>query len=123
MTTGNVYLDLFIGGILGQLLHVLVLKLPAVKKRAENANMQFNALQYFKDDWLGLSASIISILICIFVFDEITGAYPSIVKYAKFFFIFVGYTGSSFLLGIFSRAEKKIQTVVDVKTNIADNKQ
>jgi len=122
MTTGNVYLDLFIGGLLGQLFHVLVIKLPALKKRATDANTTFNPAQYFKDDWLALTASLVTILICIFLFDEITGAYPSIVKYAKFFFIFVGYTGSSVLLGALSRADKKIQKVVDTKTNIADHK-
>lgn len=122
MTTGNVYLDLIIGGILGQILHIIAVKLPAVKKRALAANMGFDPAQYFKDDWLAIAASAVTILICVFIFDEITGAYPSVVKWAKFLFIFVGYTGSSILLNALSKTEKKIQNVVDIKTNIADNK-
>jgi len=122
MTTGNLHLDLFIGGMLGMLFHVFVLKLPALKSRAKNANMPFNVGDYFRDDWIALGASIIAIAIGIFIFDEATGAYPSITKWAKFFFIFVGYTGSSLLQGILSKTESRIQTIVDKKTDIADNR-
>jgi len=122
MTTGNQYLDLFIGGIFGILAYVFILKLPKVKKRAETANLRFSIKQYLLDDWLSIVGSFITVLLAIFIFDEIGGAYPSIVKWAKFFFIFVGYTGSSLLIGAFSVADKKIQSAVDYKTNIADNK-
>jgi len=122
MTTGNVYLDLFIGGLLGMLFQVLVIKMPAVKKRAEAANLVFKPSEYFKSDWLALTASLLAILIAIYVFDEITNSYPSIVKYAKFFFIFIGYTGASFLQSVLGVYDSKVRDIVDIKTNIADNK-
>jgi len=121
MTTGNLYFDMFIGVIFGVLFHVFVMKLPALKRRAKAANVPFNVNDYFRDDWIALAASLITGAIGIFVFDELTGAYPSVVKYAKFFFVFVGYTGSSLLQGILSKTEAKIQAVVDLKTDKADN--
>lgn len=122
MTTGNVYLDLFIGGLLGMLFQVFVLKMPALKKRAEAANVEFKPMDYFKTDWLALSTSVLSIVIGVFVFDELTNSYPSIVKYAKFFFIFVGYTGASFLQGVLGVYDTRVRNIVNEKTNIADAK-
>jgi predicted cation transporter len=120
MTTGNLHLDLIIGGLMGLLFHVFALKLPAMKTRAENANMGFSLSGYLKDDWVSLCASIASVVIAAFVIDEILQLQPAIKGYLKFFFVFIGYTGSSVLQGILSRTEKKIQQVVDEKTNKAD---
>jgi len=122
MTTGIIYLDCFIGGVIGILCHVLLLKLPAMKKRAENANTDFKVSEYLKNDWLTIAGSFITVFVAIFVLDELLAMKPSVAKWVKFFFVFVGYTGSSILQGIFSKTETQIQKVIDVKTNIADNK-
>ena len=123
MSTGNAYLDLFIAGNLGSLFYLLMVKLPKAKSRAIAANMSFSATNYIKEDWMAVAASFLAVVIGIFVFDELVGTYPSVLKYAKFFFIFVGYTGASTLTSVLSKFDKRVQMVVDVKTNIADNKE
>lgn len=121
MTTGNLYLDLFIGGLIGIMCHVFLLKLPALKRRADKANTSFSVGAYFKNDWLTLVGSLLAVVVAMFVLDEILAFKPSIEKWLKFSFIFIGYTGSSILQGIFSKTENKIQKIVDEKTNKADN--
>lgn len=121
MTTGNIFLDCLIGGFIGILCHVFLLKLPALKKRAEKANTAFSVKQYFKNDWITLVGSLLTVVVVIFVLDELIAFKPSIEKWLKFSFVFIGYTGSSILQGIFSKTEDKIQRIVDEKTNKADN--
>lgn len=120
MTTGNLHFDLIIAGLIGMLFHIFVLKLPAMKVRAKNANTDFSIKDYLKDDWVALGASLISVIVAVFVIDEILNFKPSIKDYLKFFFVFIGYTGSSILQGVLSKTEKKIQEIVDEKTNKAD---
>lgn len=121
MTTGNIFIDCFIGGVIGILCHVFLLKLPALKKRAEKANAYFSISGYFKNDWLTLVGSLLTVVVAIFVLDELLAFRPSIEKWLKFSFVFIGYTGSSILQGIFSKTDSKIQQIVDTKTNKADN--
>lgn len=122
MTTGNQFLDLFIAGLLGVLAHVFFVKLPAVRKRSLAANKPFVASEYFKDEWVALIGSIITVVICVFIVDEIVGYNPSLMRFIKGLFVFVGYTGSSLLIALFGVADKAILKVVDKKTDIADSK-
>jgi len=123
MSTGSIYLDCLIGGLIGILCHVFLLKLPALKKRAEKANTSFSVTAYFKNDWLTLAGSLITVVVVIFVLDELLAFKPGVAKWLKFFFIFIGYTGSSILQGIFSKTENRIQAIVDKKTDVADGKE
>ena len=111
-----------IAGTLGILFHVFVMKLPAIKKRAEAANTTLSLKDYLKTDWLSLASSFLTLIICVYIIDEITKFRPSILEWIKFFFLFIGYTGSSILQSALGRADKEIRNIVDVKTNIADNK-
>ena len=118
----NTTIECFIAGLLGLLFHVFVIKLPAVKKRSEAANLPFTLSAYLKADWLALSSSVLTIVIGVFILDEITQYRPSILEWVKFFFIFIGYTGSSILQAALGRFDKATREVVDIKTNIADGK-
>lgn len=118
----NTSIECFIAGLLGILFHVFALKLPAVKKRAEAANVAFSVKEYLKADWLALISSVLTLIICVYVLDEITKFRPSILDWIKFFFVFIGFTGSSILIHALGRADKTIRDIVDVKTNIADGK-
>jgi len=118
----NTLIECFIAGLLGILFHVFVIKLPAIKKRAEAANTTLSLSEYLKSDWLALSGSLLTVIICVFILDEITKFRPSILEWIKFFFIFLGYTGSSILQSALGRADKEIRNIIDVKTNIADGK-
>lgn len=110
-------------GLLGVAFHILAIKAPAVKKRTESANLPFKLIDYLKDDILAISASVITVVIAVFLLDEIIGYNPSFIRYVKFGFVFVGYTGSSLLISILGKFDKSVSAVVDTKTNIADGKE
>jgi len=120
MTT-QLYINCFIGGLIGMLFYLFAIKLPAIKKRAIAANLPFNIKNYFKEDYLSVGASLITILALVWALDEIIGYNPSFMRYIKFFFVFVGYTGQSLLISILGNFDVKVRDIVDKKTNIADN--
>lgn len=107
-------------GILGILLQIFAVKLPAVKSRAIAANHPFSFAAYLKDDWIVLVGNFIAVFILIVCLDELIILSPKIQNYIKWLFVFVGFTGSSIFMFAFSVADKKIRKVIDVKTNIAD---
>lgn len=111
-----------ISGVIGLAFHV-AFKLRSLSKRAKAGNVQFSYTGYFKDDWLTLLISALSILAAYWILDEAMTLYPSIADYLKVTFIFIGYTGSSLAHLVLSRAEKKIMSVIDKKTDIADKKE
>lgn len=114
--------SLYIAGFIGILFHVFAIKLPALKERAEKANLTFVPAEYFKKDWIALGASVIVVIAVIFVFPEIVKKYPSLNDFAKIFMISIGFNGSSLAQSWLGKTGKWINSVVDVKTNIADNK-
>ncbi len=120
--TAQLYLQCFIIGLVGILFHVFVIKLPSVKERSRVANKPFSIQSYLADDWVALGASLITLIACLLFIDEVLKWRPNIINYIKFGFLFVGYTGSSILLSVLSQADKKINSIVDKKTDIADGK-
>lgn len=116
----NFYLQCLTGGFLGLLFYVFVVKLPAFKRRANAANMPFRPSSYFAEDWLTLVGSFLSILIVLFIFEELVGIDVRIVKIVRILFVAVGYSNTSIVHRWLSRTEKAINTVIDSKTNIAD---
>lgn len=121
MISYQLYIQCLIAGLLGILIHVFGIKLPALKKRSDVANKKFSIQDYLADDWIGIGLSVITVLVAILLLDEIIGYKPALLKYIKYFFVFIGYTGSSLLLSALSKTDKAINAVVDKKTNIADN--
>ncbi len=118
----QLYVWCFSIGLVGILFHMFVIKLPSVRERARVANTKFSIGQYLAEDWVGLGASLVTLIACLLFVDEVLKWKPSIIDYIKFAFFFVGYTGSSILLKFLSQAEKRINNVVDVKTDKADGK-
>jgi len=118
----KLYISCFVGGLLGILFHIFVLKLPAVRSRAKAANVPFKISDYFRDDYLAIISSVLTVVILVWLLDEIIGYNPSFMRWIKFFFIFVGYTGSSVLVGLLGKFDKEVQKVVDYKTDKADGK-
>lgn len=109
----------FLGGALGVLLQILS-KIQQLKKQSKIANHAFSLKEYFSDDWASISASFVSVGIGIFVIDELLKAKPQLAEYIKWFFIFVGYSGSSIIQSVLSVTAKKIDQIIDLKTNQAD---
>lgn len=118
----NIHIQCIIAGILGVAFHVFIVKLPALKKRSHVANIPFHPAEYFKNDWLGIVGSLLSVVIFVFLLDEVAKFNNKVMDFVKFFFVFVGYAGSSLLQALLSNTNKYINKVVDRKTNIADNK-
>lgn len=108
-------------GLLGIISQVCV-KIRNLKIRASAGNAHFNIGTYFTDDWPTIVLSCVAVSALIIGMDEVMGYKPEVAKFIKWAFLFVGYTGASLLSSFFSKAEKKIMSTIDIKTNIADNK-
>lgn len=117
----KIYILCFIAGLLGQLFHMGI-KIISFRKQAKVANTTFSVNQYLIDDSWPLLLNVLALLIELFILDDIAKWQPIILDYFKFFFIAFGYMGSSLLSAALSKAQEKIDKVVDIKTNIADNK-
>jgi hypothetical protein len=118
--TPNTYLMCFFAGLLGVLFHVFAVKIPAVKSRTKAANLVFTYKEYLNDDLAGIFASLLTVMILLITLDELIAFKPAVIPYLKFGFVFVGFTGSSILIAILGKAQGKINSIVDIKTNIAD---
>jgi hypothetical protein len=97
-----------------------VLKIKSLQDKARVANVKFNAATYFKNDWLSVTASLLTIVLFLFFVDSILKWKPAVVDYIKLFFAFVGYTGSDIASKLFGVISNKINTAIDVKTTISD---
>jgi len=109
---------------MGMTLQVL-LKLKSIQQKARVANMSLNIMQYFKEDWISLCASVATLgLVMFFIVDaiEYLKENSKALLIIKLGFAFVGYTGSDIASRIFGVMSSRINSVIDVKTNIADNK-
>jgi hypothetical protein len=98
-----------------------VLKMKSLQEKARAANVEFKIRQYFSNDWISIVASLLTIIMFLLFLDNILKWKPVIVDYIKVGFAFVGYTGSDIASRLFGVVNKKINNVIDEKTNIADN--
>jgi hypothetical protein len=118
----NTYLLCFLTGLLGIFFHLVTVKIPSVKKQSLAANLPFTYLGYLKDDALPIISSLCSVLILLLILDELIAFKPAVLPFVKVGFAFVGFTGSSILLSLFSRVSAQINRAVDWKTDVADGK-
>jgi amino acid permease len=96
------------------------LKLRAIQQKAKSNNIEFVPLNYFKDDWLSLTASLLTIILTLFFVSEILEWKSVVINYVKIGFAFVGYTGSDIMSRLFGVVNNKINSAIDYKTTIAD---
>ena len=115
----QLYAQCFFIALLGSLLQT-TFKMRSMQIKAKLANLEFSVKQYLKDDWIVLSGNIITIIMCLFFISEVTNIKPEVMDYLKIGFAFIGYTGSDVLNRVFSVANKKLNSAIDYKTNIAD---
>lgn len=118
--TFTLYLTCFGVALVGMALQT-VLKMKSLQDKARVANVEFKIRQYFINDWLSISASVLTIIMFLLFLDNILKWKPAIVDYIKIGFAFVGYTGSDIASRLFGVVNKKINNVIDEKSNIADN--
>jgi len=113
------YLQCFAVALTGWALHTS-LKLRSMQVKSKAANLEFRLLDYFKEDWLSITACFLTIILFLLFIDEVFNINDKIIDFVKIGFGFVGYTGSDVASRLFSEVDKKINSVIDYKTNIAD---
>lgn len=117
----NILLQCAIAGICGVLYHTII-KAQSVKKRFKAANQEFVISKFLRDEALAIASSVITVVLCLVVIDELFRISPRVADYIKALFAFMGYTGASIIQHVFGKSEKYILNIIDKKTNIADNK-
>jgi hypothetical protein len=117
--TLTMYLTLFAVAIVGMALHT-ALKLKGLQDKARLANVEFKVVQYFKNDWLSITASVLTVVLCLFLTENILAWKPQAASYLKIGYAFVGYTGSDIASRLFGVVNRKINTAIDYKTTVAD---
>lgn len=115
----ELYIKCFVVALVGMSLQT-VLKLKSLKSKAKVANVQFSISDYFREDWLSISASLLTIIMVLLFIDEVFNINQKIINYIKIGFAFVGYTGSDIASRLFSVVNKKINDAIDYKTTLAD---
>ena len=115
----TMYLQCFAVAFTGWALHTS-LKLRSMQVKSKAANLEFRILDYFKEDWLSITACFLTIILFLLFIDEVLNINDKIIDFVKIGFGFVGYTGSDVASRLFSEVDKKINSVIDYKTNIAD---
>jgi hypothetical protein len=97
-----------------------LLKIRSIQQKAKDANIEFNPRQYFIDDKISHGASLVTVIMVMFLVDEFAHFSEYVMQYVKFGFAFVGYTGSDIMSRFFSVVNKRINKAIDYKTSIAD---
>lgn len=114
------FLQCAIAGIIGMLLQVFLVKLPSLQLRYAKANEKLTIGRFIQDEWVTLIGSVLTILAIVYCLDEVLNLQPDLVKVIKWLFIFVGFTGSSIIMALFSKTAKTLNGIIDVKTNELD---
>lgn len=117
--TLTMYITCFAVALVGMALHT-ALKLKSLQDKARLANVEFKVVQYFKNDWLSITASTLTVIMFLFFIDNLLKWKPQAADYLKVGFAFVGYTGSDIASRLFGVVNKKINTAIDYKTTMAD---
>src|SRR5688572_3007530 len=108
----KLYIICFIVALVGMALQTL-LKMKSLQDKSKAANVEFKPSQYFKEDWISITASILTIVMFLLFLDNILKWRADIVNYVKVGFAFVGYTGSDIASRLFGVLNKKINNVID----------
>lgn len=109
----------FLLGALGLLVQTCI-KIAVLKTQSKAANHPFSFKEYFINDWPTILGSILTVVIAVLTLDEWLPINTLVSKYVKVFFVFVGFTGSSLIQAVFSFYSRKLTSIIDIKTNIAD---
>lgn len=111
------YVFMFLGG---QILHLLVVKIPSLRKRARQANKKFSIKDWLTEDWnLIIALNVLGSMFLIGL-DEVLAWKPEIQNVVKWFFAAVGAFGNSIVLQKFSKYEHTLGSIFDIKSNISD---
>lgn len=116
------YLIFFIAGLLGILIATLI-KIRSLRRRSKDLVIDVSFKSYIKQEWDNLFISILAVIIFIFIYDEVLKVNEKVAdyisKFARIFFIAVGYMGASIINAFMSNVEKLINIEI---SNLTKNK-
>lgn len=114
------YFEIFVIGLLGAILHSLF-KIKSIQDKARLANVAFKPIDYWKEDWVSHLTSLCTILMCMFFVTDVITVKPDALPYIRVSFGFIGYVGNDIASRFFGAVNKRVNTVIDQKTTVADN--
>lgn len=101
---------------------VTLTRMQSLKKYAEVANVEFVPKKYFEKEWMGITASIIPIILWLYLYPEFVKKYPFLEGFIMTSFAVMGACGTWIFQKFLGSTKKWLHGIVDVKTNIADGK-
>jgi hypothetical protein len=116
MLANYVLLKLIGMSVLGALFH-LCLKLDSKSKTAKAAKQEFSTKQYFFDEKFAIAANIIAQAIVLIWTPELVSNYPALEGWVLAINGMAGFSGSYLLSLAFGAASRKVNKMIDEKTN------
>lgn len=117
----QMYLWCSILGLIGIAFQTLI-KINKLQTQSKLANHAFKIRDYFENDWTTILLNLLTLAVAVISIDEVVKYKPQVVSFIKWFFFFIGYTGSSILNSLLSKTQDGLNKIIDIKSNIADNK-
>lgn len=110
------YLECAGVSVLGALFH-LFSKLDSKQKTAKALKQPFTTGEFFKDERFAIMANVVAQAVLLLWTPELIKNYPALEGWVLGLNTLFGYVGSSFLSKILGAANKKLDKIIDDKTN------
>ena len=100
----------------------MLMKARSLKKKASANNEKFTFAKYLIDDWLSHGISTFAIILYVFIIKRrAINAPDSMYELLLAFSATVGYCGADIVSRFFSATNKRLNSVIDIKSNITDH--
>jgi len=117
----SIYFQCFLVALIGWAIHT-ALKMRALQTKARVANAAWSPVDYFKEDYLSVIVSILTILLFLFLIKELIAWHEKLESFILSCSAFIGYASSDIASRLFSVANDRLNKIIDKKTDIADGK-
>ena len=118
--TRDVLMQCLLMSIGAQLLDLLLIQIPQLRKKAAAANKPFSLKEWWNSDWNIILATQVIIIIVTIGYRELVGFSDVFSKYARWIYAGIGGFGSSIAMANWSSYNKLLTKLFSVKSNIAD---
>lgn len=115
----HIYIQYATMYIIGQALHLLLIKIPELRQLSRTNNYEFKISGWWKEDWNIIIGSLLLGPSLMIGLDELVGIKPEIENVLKWLFWLVGVLGSLIAMR-FSKYSKIVMSYLDIKANISD---
>lgn len=106
--------------LLGQALHMLIVKIPSFKAKSRAVNKEFSFKEMWLCDWNVILATPVIIAMITIGLKEIVAWKPAIWDAVKWFYAGIGAFGSTIAMSRFSSFESTLTNLLSIKSNVAD---